>query len=62
MVNQIHARFSEKNLDAMDALHVMPNSVLTDSAWLVEFSRFVKKYESDLPEPSLCCDRIENVE
>ena len=50
LVNQIHARFSETNLDALDALYAMPNSVLTDSAWLVGFSRFVKKYESDLPE------------
>ena len=29
----------------------MPNSVLTNSEWLVGFSRFAKKYESDLPEP-----------
>ena len=45
LLNQIHARFSETNLDAMDALYAMPNSVLTNSEWLVGFSRFAKKYE-----------------
>ena len=45
LLNQIHARFSETNLDAMDALYAMPNSVMTNSEWLVGFSRFAKKYE-----------------
>ena len=61
MVNQIHARISTKtNLDAMDALYAMPNStVLTDSAWLVGFSRFVKTYESDLPEHRYLATELE---
>ena len=55
----MHARFSETNLDTMDALCNAYNSVLTDLAWLVRFSRFVKKYESDLPEHCYLATELE---
>jgi hypothetical protein len=51
LLGQIQSRFSEGNLDALDALYVMPNVVVSQSDWIEHFSRFLEKYKDDLPDP-----------
>lgn len=48
---QMQTRFSETNLDALDAIYGMPTYAVSQPNWLEGFSRFLEKYEEDLPEP-----------
>ena len=51
LMAQIRSRFSEGNLDALDALYAMPHSVISQPDWKEKFSRFLNKYKEDLPDP-----------
>ena len=46
----METRFSEGSLDALAALFVMPDVVVSQSDWTQHFSRFLQKYKDDLPD------------
>lgn len=51
LMSQIQSRFSESNLDALDVMYVMPHYVVSEPNWEEHFSRFLRKYADDLPDP-----------
>eukprot|EP00112_Aurelia_sp_Birch-Aquarium-sp1_P017236 Seg3978.1 transcript_id=Seg3978.1/GoldUCD/mRNA.D3Y31 product="52 kDa repressor of the inhibitor of the protein kinase" protein_id=Seg3978.1/GoldUCD/D3Y31 len=59
LIGQIKSRFSEKNLDVMDALYGMPNNVVAVSDWMLRFNRFLEIYKDDLPEPRYLATELE---
>ena len=51
LMGQVQSRFSEGNLDDLDVIYAMPNKVVSDPNWTEHFSRFLRKYKDDLPDP-----------
>ena len=51
LMRQVQSRFSKGNLDAWDVMYAMPNKVVSDPNWTEHFSRFLRKYKDDLPDP-----------
>lgn len=47
---QIQSRFSQGNLDALDAMYGMPNYVVFEPNWKENYSQFLSKYEDNLPD------------
>ena len=48
--SQIQTRFSENNLDILDASYGLPRNVLVYPDWKTKFSSFLKMYKDDLPQ------------
>ena len=48
LLGQIQSRFSEGNLDVLDAVSGMPNKVVSDPNWKDNFSCFLTRYEDDI--------------
>lgn len=53
LLTQIQTRFSETNLDIMDALYGLPKNVLMYPNWKTHFTKFLDMYRDDLPNPRL---------
>ena len=51
LVGQIQSRFSEGNLHVFDAMYALPSYVTSEPKWAEYFSRFLDKYQDDLPSP-----------
>ena len=43
LLGQIQSRFSEGNLDALDAMYALPRYVTSEPKWAEYFSRFLNK-------------------
>ena len=50
LLGQIQSRFSEGNLDILDAMSGMPNKVVADPSWKENFLHFLTRYKDDLPD------------
>ena len=50
LCNQIHTRFSQRNVALLDAFYALPTTVVSDRNWMYKFSRFLAMYADDLPE------------
>ena len=51
LAGQIQSRFSEGKLDAFAAMYALPSYVTSEPKWTEYFSRFLNKYQDDLPSP-----------
>ncbi|CAB4043930.1 Hypothetical predicted protein, partial [Paramuricea clavata] len=57
--SQIQTRFSETNLDVMNAVYGLPRNVLTCPDWKTKFSKFLDMYKDDLPQPRFLSTELE---
>lgn len=57
--SQIETRFSENNLDVMDAVYGLPRNVVMYPDWRARFSRFLEIYKHDLPQPRFLDTELE---
>ena len=59
LISEIQTRFSNTNLEVMDALFGMPMNVVTKDDWKPMFSKFLETYKDDLPEPRYLATELE---
>ena len=60
LISEIKKRFSERNLNILDATYGMPKNVLSNpEGWKERFSQFLNKYKDDLPQPRLLPTELE---
>ena len=57
--SQIQTRFSETNLDVMNAVYGLPKNVITCPNWKKKFSKFLDLYQDDLPQPRFLDTELE---
>ncbi|XP_028413710.1 52 kDa repressor of the inhibitor of the protein kinase-like [Dendronephthya gigantea] len=57
--SEIQTRFSETNLDLMDAVYGLPKNVLIYPDWKTKFSKFLNMYMDDLPYPRFLDTELE---
>lgn len=57
--SQVQTRFSENNLDVMDAVYGLPQNVVVYRDWQTRFSKFLEIYKNDLPQPRFLNTELE---
>jgi hypothetical protein len=57
--SQSQTRFSETNMDVMNAVYGLPRNVLTCPDWKTKFSRFLDMYKDDLLQPCFLSMELE---
>ena len=57
--SQIQTRFSENNLDVMDAVYGLPQNVLIYPDWQTRFTKYLEMYRHDLPQPRFLDTELE---
>ena len=57
--SQIQTRFSQNNLNVMDAVYGLPQNVLMYPDWQTKFSKFLDMYKHDLPQPCFLDTELE---
>ena len=57
--SEIQTRFSETNLNVMNAVYGLPKNVLTCPYWKTKFSEFLEMYKDDLPQPRFLDTELE---
>lgn len=60
--SEVQTRFSNTNLDVMDAAYGLPKNVVTYSDWKTHFTKFLDVYKDDLPHPRLLTNELETWE
>ena len=60
LTTQVKTRFTQTNLDVMDAAYGLPKNVVTHpNNWNTNFSKFLEMYKDDLPEPRYLATELE---